>query len=180
MPLSLPPREWSRPTARTRQKSYSALLEWGGDILDCIHELDLALWYSGSAKLLCAARLPAGSIGLETDGLAEILLRHENSVLSSIQLNFIQRDYRRTCQVIGTDGTIYWDFAQHRVDVYAAEGKLANSIPEPGGWQTNQMYVDELSHFLTCAESNVPTINSVSDALAPLEIALAARSQRQN
>lgn len=155
--------------------SYSASLEFGGAILDCIHEIDLALWYAGPAELLFAAGLSATSIRLQTDGLAEILLRHENSVLTSVHLNFVQRDYRRSCQVIGTEGTIYWDFEQARVDVYGPAGKVTESILEPDDWDANQMYLDELSHFLACVTSGRPTVNAVADAVPCLKIAVAAR-----
>jgi predicted dehydrogenase len=156
------------------KNSYSASNEWGGAILDCIHELDLALWYVGPARLLYAARLPATSIGLQTEGLAEILLEHEAQILSSIHLNFVQRDYRRTCQVIGSEGTIYWDFEKGCVDVYSQDGKLGTSFGEPDNWQVNQMYVDELSHFLSSVESNKPAMNPVNEAFETLRIALAA------
>ncbi len=95
--------------------AYSASTVWGGAILDCIHEIDLALWYAGPASLLAAAGRPASTIDLETDGLAEIILRHASGVLTSIHINFVQADYRRTSQIIGSRGTIAWDFAQHRV-----------------------------------------------------------------
>lgn len=165
--------QW-RPWQDYRQ-SYSASPEYGGIILDGIHEIDLALWYLGAAQVLAAAWLPAQSIGLETDGLAEILLRHTSGVLSSVHLNFVQRDYCRTCQIIGTDGTIDWNFGEHRVRLYDAEGKIKETIPEPSGWEINQMYVDEMQHFLECVKTGSQTINPVSTAAETLRVALTAR-----
>jgi predicted dehydrogenase len=153
-------------------QSYSASAVWGGAILDCIHEIDLALWYFGPAGLIGAAWLPAAVIGLETDGLAEILLRHQSGVLSNVHLNFLQRDYRRTCQVIGTQGSIYWDFQDGRVSIFDADGALARELPHPPKWESNRMYVDEMEHFLQSAKSTVPTCNPLTGAIAALEIAL--------
>jgi len=163
-----------RPTQNYKE-SYSASPEWGGAVLDCIHEIDLALWYSGPAELLYATTMQADSLGLETDGLAEILLRHHDGVLTSVHLNFVQRDYRRTCQIIGDEGTIYWDFEKRKVEIYGSDGNLMETIDEPRDWNVNEMYVDELRHFLKCAENKVPTVNPVERALAAFEIALAAR-----
>lgn len=157
--------------------SYSASPEWGGAILDLIHEIDLALWYFGPGRVAAAAYLPADVIGLETDGLAEILVRHESGVLSSLHLNFMQRDYRRSCQVIGSEGTIYWDFEDRRVRVYGAEGGLSAEYPEPPGWEANQMYLDELSHFLECVRSGRPTVNPVTGGRDALQLALAAKAK---
>ena len=163
-----------RPRQDYRQ-SYSASAVWGGAILDCIHEIDLALWYFGPAGLAGAAWLPATAIGLKTDGLAEILLQHQSGILSNVHLNFIQRDYRRTCQVIGSEGTIYWDFNDHGVKVLGPDGGLIKEIPEPAGWQPNQMYVDELDHFLKMVQKLTPSSNPIAGGVAALKIALAVK-----
>jgi predicted dehydrogenase len=163
-----------RPYQDYRQ-SYSASPEWGGAILDCIHEIDLAIWYFGPAKVLAAAHRPARTIGLETDGLAEIILEHQAGILSNVHLNFVQRDYRRAYQIIGSEGTIYWDFEGHQVCVYGPEGELKQVCPEPEGWQVNQMYLDELQHLLWALENDCETVNPVDKCMAVLEIALVAK-----
>jgi predicted dehydrogenase len=164
-----------RPWQDYRQ-SYSASLESGGVILDCIHEIDLALWYLGPARLLAAAHLPARTIGLDTDGLAEILLQHNSGCLTSVHLNFIQRDYRRGCQIIGSEGTISWDFNDKRVSVFDGDGKLSRTYTDPEGWEFNQVYVDEIKHFFSAIDGNTKTVNSIADACIPLQIALSARA----
>jgi len=157
--------------------SYSASPEHGGAILDCIHEIDLALWCFGPARLLAAATSPATTLGLETDGLAEILLRHDSGVLASVHLNFLQRDTCRCMQIIGTDGTIRWDLNAECVEVYDGDGRLARVISQLDGWQLNQMYVDEMAAFLDAVRQRQPTVNPLSGGVAALEIALAARKQ---
>ncbi len=157
------------------RKSYSSSPFFGGAVLDCIHEIDLALWYSGPAGVIASACLPAKPIGLETDGLAEILLQHESGSLSSVHLNFIQRDYRRTSQIICSEGTIYWDFEDRCVRVYGPDGRLRDTCREPQGWQINQMYIDEMAHFLHAVNSCEQTVNPISGGAASLEVALAVR-----
>ena len=157
------------------RESYSASPEWGGAILDCIHEIDLALWYLGPARVLAAAHRPARSIGLETDGLAEILLGHEKGALTSIHVNFVQRDYCRTCQIIGTRGTLSWDFNRRTVLLHGEDGEVRERFPEPEGWELNRMYVDELNHFLGALRNGGPSVNPLAGGRAALEVALAAR-----
>ncbi len=164
-----------RPQQDYRQ-SYSASTEWGGAILDCIHEIDLGLWYFGPAALVASAQLPATSLGLQTEGLVEMILRHESGVLSSIHLNYMQRDYRRGCQVIGTNGTLYWDFSERCVRHFGEDGNLHATAAEPAGWETNEMYLEEMKHFLHALKTNTPTSNPISGGLAALKIALEARS----
>ena len=159
------------------RESYSASVESGGAVLDCIHEVDLALWYLGPAELKAAAVHPARSIGLEADGLAEMILIHESGALSSIHLNFVQRDYRRTCQIIGEEGTLHWNFAEGRVHLYGEDGQIKETLTQPEGWNANQMYVDEMAHFLTAVRSGSVTANPLSGGLEALKIALAAKTR---
>lgn len=161
------------------RKSYSAFAEHGGGaILDCIHEIDLALWYFGPGQLVAAACLAAESLGLEVEGLAEILIRHESGVLSSVHLNFVQRDYRRSCQIIGTDGTLYWDFEDARVRCSRPRDGW-RVFDQPTGWDTNQMYLDELAYFLRCMYDGADTFSSVRHGIAALQIALAAKGDER-
>lgn len=168
------PRWRSAPDYR---ESYSASPKWGGAILDCIHEIDLALWFFGPAKVVGAAHLPARSIGLETDGLAEILLRHDSGVLSSIHLNFIQRDVRRRYQIIGGEGTLDWDLMENRGRLFGPEGEPRREYCGPEGWEMNRMYLDELRHFLQALRAKRTTVNPVTQAAAALEIALTVREK---
>lgn len=165
--------DW-RPQTDYRQ-SYSASTESGGAILDCIHELDLALWHFGPAHLIAAAHLPARSIGLETDGLAELLLRHESGTLSSVHLNFVQRDYSRRCEIIGTLGTLRWEFFSNRVEIYGEDGELVEMLVAPSDYELNQMYLDEMECFLGAITTGQTAPNPVSEAAATLQIALEAR-----
>jgi predicted dehydrogenase len=154
--------------------SYSADPLQGGALLDCIHELDLALWYFGRGQVVGSALLKAESLGIEVEGLAEILIRHQDGALVNVHLNFLQRDYRRCCQIIGELGTIYWDFENPWLEI--CRGKSGRKrIPHSPDWQTNQMYVDELSYFLRCIERGQDTFCTVEDGIAALEIVLQAR-----
>src|SRR5207248_11193988 len=113
-----------------------------------VHEIDLALWYFGPARLAAAAVRPARTLGLLADGLAELLLEHEGGCLASVHLNFVERDYRRTCLVVGSAGTLDWDYGRGRVTRFDADGRPARVVAQPDGWQVNQMYADEMAHFL--------------------------------
>jgi predicted dehydrogenase len=158
--------------------SYSASPEWGGAVLDCIHEIDLALWLLGPAYLHAALTLPATAIGLETDGLAELLLAHANGALSSVHLNFVQRNYRRSIEVIGADGSLTWDFNQAVVCWYGPDGQIRQSYPQPENWALNDMYGAEMHYFLSCVRDGIPTFNTVAHATETLRIALQAKEHR--
>lgn len=165
--------EW-RPGQDYRESYSSSAQHGGGALLDCIHEVDLALWYFGPGHLAGAATRPASSLGLEVEGLAELLIQHTNGVLASVHLNFVQRDYRRSCEVIGQEGTIYWNFSDSFVEV--RKGKpIDQRYDLDSSWKTDQMYIDEMSYFIRAVERGEQTFCSAADGLAALEIVLAAR-----
>jgi predicted dehydrogenase len=153
-------------------------LQHGGAILDCIHEIDLALWYFGPGDLASSVTLPATTLGLETDGLAELLIRHDRGTLSSVHLNFVQRDYCRSCTIVGAAGTISWDFSSGRVRVFGLDGTERRAIAQPPSWEINQMYLDEMQAFLRDVEADRAPANGIAEARTTLEIALAARERR--
>lgn len=157
------------------RRSYTASPEQGGALLDCIHEIDLALWLLGPATLRAAAVAPARAIGLGVDGLAELLLDHAGGALSSVHVDFVTRDYRRGIVVAGTRGTLDWDFAAGDVRRFGEEGALEGRFPEPKGWETNRMYLAEMEHFLRCVETRASPANGIAGGVSALRLALEAR-----
>ena len=156
--------------------SYSADPHTGGVILDGVHEIDLALWYLGPATLRHATVRKAEAIGLpETDGIADLLLDHHSGSLSSVHLNFVQRNYSRGCQIVGETGTIAWDFSKSEVLVYGEDGRVAETVGWIADYDLNAMYVAEMEHFLDCQESREPTCNPLAGGLAVLKLACAAK-----
>jgi predicted dehydrogenase len=157
------------------KNSYSASeSKGGGAILDCSHEIDLALWLLGPGELVGSASIPAQCLGLEVEGLAEIIIQHQSGVLSNVHLNFVQRDYRRICQIIGSEGTIYWDFVSGEVQRFTEKG-LCFTRKQPEDWEINQMYLDEIKYFIQCIKNNTPTFNGIEEGLRVLNLALRAK-----
>ncbi len=156
------------------KKSYSADPEQGGVIRDCIHEIDLALWYLGPATLRDSAIVSAKSIGLEVDGLAELSFQHDSGALSSVHLNFIQQNYKRCCEIIGTKGTIEWDFNEKRVDFYGSDGTQKEKYMEPEEWEMNEMYRDEIASFLQSVQTEAVSACPLEEGRAALTLALSA------
>lgn len=157
-------------------KSYSASPLYGGAVLDCIHEIDLALWLFGKATLHHATSLSARSIMLDTDGLSEILLLHQDpSVLTSLHLNFIQHNYHRSIEVIGEHGTIVWDYNYPEVSVYRTDGKH-EKIQLEGTSDSNAPYLAQMRYFLDCVRLKQKTFNDIAFARQAVAIASESRN----
>ena len=65
---------------------------------------------------------------------------------------------------------------RRQVIVYDASGDMDKRYGQPAAWQINQMYVDEMSHFLDCMVSGHVPVNPLSRGIAALEIATIAKA----
>jgi len=155
------------------RSSYSADRSRGGGVLlDYIHEIDLALWYGGPASLAHALTLPAAEIGLEVDGMAELLLTHPSGQVSSVHINYVQPEYHRACRIAGTAGMLEWDWQRSSISLIHKQKRYEFSYPD--GWELNDMYLGEMRHFVQCVAAGTPTICSIEDGAEPLSIAFQA------
>ena len=164
-----------RPETDYRQ-NYAASQETGGGcILDCIHEIDLARWYLGDVQDVFCLAGHLSSLEIRTEDVAVLLCRHLSGALSEIHLDYVQRTYERGCQIVGEIGSIFWDFNDKQVRWYDAEKDQWTCFAQPQDWQSNQMYLDEMQHFLDCVRNRSDSVLSISEAAATMQIAFAAK-----
>lgn len=169
--------DW-RPWQNYRQ-SYTAKKELGGGIiLDGSHEIDYLYWLVGDVREVFCFADKISDLEVETEDIAEILLRFSNGVVGEIHLDFIQRAYSRNCKIIGEKGTLIWNFGEHKVSIYLAdsnEWKIYNVDAD-----VNLMYIEEMKHFLQCIDGlSIPIIDATQGKRV-LEIALAAKESNEN
>jgi predicted dehydrogenase len=158
------------------RQSYSSDSQQGGALLDQIHEIDLALWYFGPASVVGSAVVNADCIDIPVDGIAEVLLRHDTGVVSSVQLSFLQQNYKRRCEIVGSSGTIEWDIRRKCVDLYGSDGLLKSSYEDPPDWEVNQAFISEIAYFLQCIQSRERPHPSLLEGKAALDVSLSVRS----
>ena len=158
------------------RQSYSARRELGGGvILDAIHEIDYARWLFGEVELVACLAGKLSRLEIHTEDTAAILFRFRGGALGEIHLDYVQRSYSRDCQIIGDEGTIRWDYSRGEVCCDLGSTKQAKLFSNPPGWQPNDMYVDEMRHFLACLEGIERPTQDVFEGARALELALAAK-----
>jgi predicted dehydrogenase len=152
----------------------------GGCILDCIHEIDLALWYMGEVRSVFCSAAHLSSLQIETEDVAILVCLHADGSLSEIHLDYVQRTYERGCQIVGELGSVFWDFGSKSVRWYNAATAAWTIFPQGEEWELNQMYIDEMKHFLQCLREHRATSLPVPEAAALMRVVFAAKeSARQ-
>ena len=171
--------DW-RPGTDYRQ-NYAAKEETGGGcIFDCIHEIDLTRWYLGEVEEVSCTAGHVSSLEIDTEDVAILVCRHPGGAISEIHLDYVQRTYERGCQIVGETGTIFWDFMGKQVRWYDATCGRWEIFDQPASWQVNQIYLDEMRHFLECVQAREQTVLPLPEAVSVMQIAFAAKqSARQ-
>lgn len=152
--------------------SYNADPQQGGAVRECVHEIDLSMWYFGDAKLESATKEMATPLQLpDVEGTADLYLSHKNGVRSHVHVSFMEPEYRRYCKINGEKGSIEWHFGKEVV-VRDTEGTVTSTYTEPEGYDVNQMYLDETTHFFNCVENHTMPQGHIDDAIRALKLAL--------
>lgn len=160
--------------------SYSARSDLGGGIiLDAIHELDYLRWLGGEIQSVACFAGRLSSLEIETEDTAALLLRFESGAIGEIHLDYVQRAYRRNAQIVGEKGTVEWDYAARELRWYSAADRQWRTEAE-SNWQPNDMYLEEMRHFLQCLDGAERPALDVVNARRVLEIALAAKAAAES
>ena len=169
--------DW-RPGRDYRENYAVRAAQGGGILLDAIHELDYLGWLFGEvAEVLCTAGHVSDLAG-DTEDLAEVTLRFESGALAQAHLDYLQRVYRRNLQVIGATGVITWDYPTHTVAVLAPDAQPEAMSAADGA--ANDMYVEELRHFIRCIEGRESPLIDGREALRSLRLVEAAKTSARD
>jgi predicted dehydrogenase len=161
--------------------TYSARANLGGGvILDAIHEIDYIRWLLGEVTGVFCLAAKLSHLEIDTEDNAALLLRFENGAIGEVHLDYVQRTYSRSCRIIGEEGTIHWDYAAGQVRWYCASRKNWQVFENPPDWQVNDMYLDEMRHFIDCLTRRAAPEQDLTEGARILNVALAAKASARN
>lgn len=137
-------------------QSYAARADLGGGvILTLCHPFDYLRWLFGEVESVAATASSEGGLGINVEDTADIRLRFHRGVSADVHLDYLTQPPRHRLRITGTEGSIEWQALS--------------------GGERNAMFLDEMRHFVTCAEGRETPACTLEDGVAALRIALAAR-----
>lgn len=149
----------------------------GGVIVSQIHEFDYILWMLGLPKRVYAVGGHLSSLEIDVEDVASMIMETEvDGRLIPVHLHqdYLQRPPSRTCKVVGNKGKVVIDLVALTVHHYGEDGSLVGE-KDFTGFDRNQMFIDELSHFLSCIENKTQPCVTIRDGAQSLRMALAAK-----
>ncbi|MFB5630891.1 MAG: Gfo/Idh/MocA family protein [Nitrosopumilaceae archaeon] len=152
----------------------------GGVILTIIHELDYLYWLFGNVQEVSSLTGKFSDLKINVEDLSAILLKFRNNVIGELHLDYFQRPITRKCKILGTKGTIFWDFELTKLKIYDVRKKRWIDKMSIKKYNKNQMYIDEIKYFFNCIRKKQKSFNDLSEGIKVLDIALAIKkSSRQ-
>jgi len=149
----------------------------GGAILSQIHELDYLYSLFGLPNRVFALGGHWSTLEIDVEDTASIMFdcRVEGRSLPvHVQLDYLQNPPMRQCEIIGDNGKLAVDIIANETTLYT------NNQPDPeqtriDNFDRNQLFLDELNHFLKCVETRQQPVVTVQEGAQSLRMALAAK-----
>jgi predicted dehydrogenase len=154
------------------REGYSARAELGGGILlDAIHEVDELLWLLGPARSVSAELAQVSDLEIDVEDLALADVTFESGALGTLDLNFIEPAYRRTCLVVGAEAVAEWDWVRGTVEVRGRDGRSEL----PGSTEPEDAYRAELDDFIEAVKGSSAPRTTLADGAAAVQLVDAAK-----
>jgi predicted dehydrogenase len=153
------------------RKSYTAIKGLGGGIiLDASHEIDYVRWLFGEPEEAYAVSGKLSSLEVETEDVAEIILKMKNGPVVSVHLDFVRRDPIREGEAVSLESTIKWDLRSGKISIFDPVSKSTSSMDVQ--YSVDKTYVDEMKDFINSIKSNTNPRVALDDARKTLDLAL--------
>jgi len=155
---------------------YAARKDLGGGVsLTCIHEIDFLYWFFGDIKKVFSITGKYSDLDVTADDLSTMTLVFKNNIIGEVHLDYLQRPDFKSCKIIGTKGTMYWDSSINEVRIFYQNKKQWKTVFKLNNFQRNSMYVDELRHFFNCIKKRNRSMNDLEDGIKTLKVVLIAQ-----
>jgi predicted dehydrogenase len=162
------------------RKSYAARPELGGGVvLTLCHPFDYLSWLLGEVDALYAMTGQLGGLELGVEDTADISLHFSRGVFGSIHLDYIQRPPAHWLEIIGTQGMLHWDNCDGCLKIFHAGENDWQCFDPPQSFERNQMFMDEMAHFIRVVRGEELPRCSLDDGIKALRLALAVHESAQ-
>jgi predicted dehydrogenase len=155
---------------------YAARRDLGGGIVLDTHEFDYLAWLFGTVERFHGFATRSGCLEIDTEDVACACLHFASGALATVQIDYIQREYRRRYHISGDKGTVEWDFTTGTLAIYDARSQKKEIMDVAE--DVNEMYVRQTRHIVESIAAGGPPMTPVAHAARVLELQLGIRSAR--
>jgi predicted dehydrogenase len=154
----------------------------GGVILSQIHEMDMLYWFFGLPHSVYTLGGHLSGLEINVEDVASTLMGFPMDgriIPFSLHQDYLQRPPSRNMELVGDRGKILVDLAGLNARCYDQAGQLVEEAHFEG-FQRNQLFLDEISHFMACLRGEAQSQVNLCDGTQSLRMALAARESLES
>jgi len=147
----------------------------GGVVLTQIHELDYLYALFGPVRAVYSLGGHWTDLEIDVEDVASTLMQASfggRPLPIHVQQDYLQSPAVRRCEVVGEHGIAVAALDSKTVTVSRLGAERVQGFPT---FDRNQMFVDELRHFLHCVETREKPLVDLRDGAASLRTALAIK-----
>jgi predicted dehydrogenase len=143
-------------------------------------ELIWLTWIAGPVDAVTAFKGKTSDLDVDIDDVYQVLGRHAQGALGHLLVDVLAREPIRRCTLVGSEGTIHWEWATRTVALYEATSKRTEVFEEaagtvqPGYVHAEEPYVDEMRTYLAAVAGDRPWPYTLEEDIAMLRLLQAA------
>lgn len=167
--------DW-RPHEDHRLGSSALKAKGGGVLLDLVHEFDYLFWLFGHASTLGAFYQSNLELEIETEDLADVLIKFDSGITATLHLDYHQRNLIRYCHITGTLGSLIWDLVTKKVLWTGQNGNIQTF--DFIDFERNDRFLRIIQAFMQKQEDE--RLTGFSEGLETLKMVLAAKKSSES
>lgn len=137
-------------------------------------------WLAGEVRNVTAYRAKVSDLDVDIDDVYQVLTRHDGGAIGHLLVDVLAREPIRRTTLIGSLGTLHWEWAERTVTLYEASTKAHTTFTEDIGTvqagyvHAEEPYVEEMRAYLAAVAGERPWPYPLEDDLAMLRLLQAA------
>ena len=160
------------------RQMYASRADLGGGVtVSQIHEFDYLYAMFGAPRRVFSLGGHWSKLQIDVEDIASTLMEcswRGRPLPIHLQQDYLQRPPSRGCEVIGDEGRVHIDLTANSLTRFDSDGKVAD-FRQWEGFDRNQLFLDEMAHFLDCVERRRRPVVNLDDGIVSLRAALASK-----
>jgi len=162
------------------REGYAARKSLGGGVVNTLcHPLDYVRWLFGEVNALTAVTGQVSTLEIDVEDVAEIILNFKNGCLGAVHLDYFQRPTAHWLEINCEKGHVHWENDPGSARIFHAETNQWQTIDPPVGFERNDLFLEEMRHFIDLVKGKTQALVSLSDGIKALELTEAVHRSAQ-
>jgi predicted dehydrogenase len=157
--------------------SYAARADMGGGVVRTLtHPLDYLRFLLGEVESVWSFNDHISPLEMDVEDVVEIGLKFASGAIGSVHVNYVQRPPKHTLEIVGTNGTLFWNNADASLRFERAPapfGTYSDNPPAietetfsaPDGFERNQLFLAQTRHFIEVTKGLAQPICTLEDGI---------------